>query len=162
MFATTAVSIHTILSLIAIGTGGCVILCLSKGSRPGYSTLAFLITMVATDVTGFFLPAARLLPSHITGIISLAAITLALAAHYAFHYAGAWRWIYALTMGIAVYLNFFVLLTQLFLKVPALYALAPNAPNNPEPPFLIAQAILLAIFVWLIWKAVKNFHGTEA
>ena len=42
-------------------------------------------------------------------------------------------------MGIAVYLNFFVLVTQLFLKVPALHALAPNAPDNPEPPFLIAQ-----------------------
>ena len=61
-------------------------------------------------------------------------------------------------MGLAVYLNFFVLVTQLFLKVPALHALAPNAPDNPEPPFLIAQAIVLAIFVWLIWKAVKNFR----
>lgn len=162
MFATPAISIHTILSLIAIGTGGCVILCMSKGGRPGYSTLAFLITMIATDVTGFFLPAAKLLPSHITGIISLAAITLALAAHYAFHFAGAWRRIYAVTIGVAIYLNFFVLVTQLFLKVPALHALAPNAPDNPEPPFLIAQVILLAIFIWLIWKSMKNFRPEAA
>ena len=61
-------------------------------------------------------------------------------------------------MGLAIYLNFFVLVTQLFLKVPALHALAPNAPDNPEPPFLIAQVMVLAIFVWLIWKAVKNFR----
>ena len=61
-------------------------------------------------------------------------------------------------MGVAVYLNFFVLVTQLFLKVPALHGLAPNAPDNPEPPFLIAQVIVLAIFVWLIWKSVKNFR----
>src|SRR6185295_7955997 len=138
--------------------GACVILALSKGGRPGYSTLAFLVTMIATDVTGFFLPATKLLPSHVTGIISLAIIALSLAARYVFHYAGAWRAIYAVTMGIAIYLNFFVLVTQLFLKVGFLHALAPNAPDNPEPPFLIAQVIVLAIFVWLIWKSLKNFR----
>ncbi len=160
MFATSAITFHTILSLIAIGTGGCVILALAKGKGPGWSTLGFLITMVATDVTGFLLPAPKLLPSHITGILSLALIAVALAAHYAFHFRGVWRALYAVTMGLAIYLNFFVLVTQLFLKVPALHALAPNAPDNPEPPFLIAQAIVLAIFVWLIWKAVKNFRPT--
>lgn len=158
MFATTAISFHTILSMIAIGTGGWVMIALSRGARPGYCTLAFLITMVATDVTGFLLPASKLLPSHITGILSLALLAAVLAARYAFHFAGAWRWICAVTMGLAVYLNFFVLLTQLFLKVPALHALAPNAPDNPEPPFLIVQVIVLAIFIWLIWKAVRNFR----
>ena len=162
MFATTAISIHTILSLIAIGTGGCVILALPKGRHPGLCTLAFLVTMIATDVTGFFLPATKLLPSHITGIISLVFIALALAAHYAFHFAGAWRWIYAVCMAVNVYFLLFVLITQLFLKVPALHALAPNAPDNPEPPFAIAQAVLLGIFVWLIWKSVKNFRGVAA
>jgi hypothetical protein len=161
MFATPAIAFHTILSLIAIGTGACVILCMSKGNRPCYSTLVFLITMIATDVTGFFLPAPKLLPSHIVGIISLAVIALALAARFAFHYAGAWRWIYAVTMGVAIYLNFFVLVTQLFLKVGFLHALAPHAPDNPEPPFLIAQAIVLVIFVWLIWRAVRNFRGAD-
>ncbi len=119
MFATGPIAFHTILSLIAIGTGGCVILAMSKGGRPGYCTLAFLISMIATDVTGFFLPAPKLLPSHIFGILSLVMIVIALAANYAFHFAGAWRAIYAVTMGIAIYLNFFVLVTQLFLKVGA-------------------------------------------
>jgi hypothetical protein len=158
MFATPAISFHVILSLIAIGTGGCVMLALARGARPGYCTLAFLATMIATDVTGFFLPATQLLPSHITGIISLGVIAIALAAHYGFGLSGAWRWIYAVTVGVAIYLNFFVLVTQLFLKVPALHALAPNAPDNPEPPFAIAQGVLLAIFIWLIWKAVRNFR----
>ena len=159
MFATPAIAFHTILSLIAIVSGACVMLALVKNRRPDVWTLTFLVTMIATDVTGSLLPAPKFpLPSHITGIISLVFLALVLLAHYAFHFAGAWRWIYAASMGIAVYLNFFVLVTQLFLKVPALHALAPNAPDNPEPPFLIAQVIVLAIFVWLTWKSVKNFR----
>ena len=159
MFATPAIAFHTILSLIAIVAGAFVMMALVKNRRPGMCTLLFLVTMIATDVTGFFLPAPKFpLPSHITGIISLVFLALVLLAHYAFHFAGAWRWIYAASMGIAVYLNFFVLVTQLFLKVPALHALAPNAPDNPEPPFLIAQVVVLAIFVWLIWKSVKSFR----
>jgi hypothetical protein len=160
MFATPFTSFHTILSLIAIGTGICVLRTLVSNGKPGVWTAAFLISMIATDVTGFLFPFTKLLPSHITGIISLAVMAVALLAHYVFHFSGAWRWIYALTMGIAVYLNFFVLVTQLFLKVGFLHALAPNAPDNPEPPFLVAQGVLLVIFIWLIWKGVKNFRGT--
>ena len=158
MFATPAIAFHTILSLIAIVSGACVMIALIKNRRPNMCTLLFLASMIATDVTGFLLPAPKFLPSHLFGIISLVFLALVLLAHYAFHFAGAWRWIYAASMGIAVYLNFFVLVTQLFLKVSWLHALAPNAPDNPEPPFLIAQAIVLAIFVWLTWKAVKNFR----
>jgi hypothetical protein len=106
----------------------------------------------------FLLPATALLPSHITGILSLAVIAIALVARYAFDFSGAWRWIYAVAMGIAIYLNFFVLVTQLFLKVGFLRALAPNAPDDPAPPFLIVQGFVLAIFAWLIWKAVRSFR----
>jgi hypothetical protein len=162
MFATPAVTFHALLSLVAILAGIFVMSMLVKNRRPDVWTLLFLVTMIATDVTGFLLPAPKLLPSHITGIISLALIALALLARYGFHFSGAWRSIYAVSMGPAVYLNFFVLVTQLFLKVPALRALAPNAPDHPEPPFLIAQVIVLAIFVWLIWKSVKNFRPAAA
>jgi hypothetical protein len=158
MFATPFTSIHTILSLVAIVTGTCVMAMLVKNRRPDVWTAVFFMTMVATDLTGFGFPFTKLLPSHIVGIISLALLALALLAQYILHFAGAWRWIYALTMGVAVYFDFFVLITQLFLKVPALHALAPNAPDNPEPPFAITQGLLLAVFVWLIWKSVKSFR----
>jgi hypothetical protein len=162
MFATPFTSFHTILSLLAIVAGIGVMSALINNRKPGLSTIAFLVTMIATDVTGFMFPFTTLLPSHYTGIVSLVLIALALLAHYAFHFGGAWRWGYAVTIGLAVYLNFFVLLTQLFLKVPALHALAPNAPDNPEAPFLVAQLVLLAIFVFLIWKAARNFRGAAA
>jgi len=158
MFATPAVTFHTLLSLAAIITGVCVMMMLVKNRKPDIWALMFLVTMIATDVTGFLLPAPKLLPSHIFGVISLVFLALAVLAHYVFHFAGAWRWVYAASMGIAVYLNFFVLVTQLFLKVGPLHALAPNAPDNPDPPFAVAQLVLLAIFVWLIWKAVKSFR----
>jgi hypothetical protein len=162
MFATPFTGFHTILSLLAIVAGAAVINSLIKNQRPDLWTIAFLVTMIATDVTGFMFPFTKLLPSHYTGILSLVLIALALLAQYAFHFAGAWRSIYAVTMGLAAYLNFFVLVTQLFLKVPALHALAPNAPDKPEMPFLIAQLLVVVVFVWLIWKAAKNFRGAAA
>ena len=162
MFATPFTAFHTILSLLAIVTGVCVMLMLLNDRKPDRWTVAFLVTMIATDVTGFMFPFDKLLPSHQFAILSLVFMAIALVAQYVFHFAGAWRWIYAVTMGLAVYLNFFVLVTQLFLKVPALHALAPNAPDKPEPPFLIAQAVLLVIFGWLIWKSVKSFRGAAA
>jgi hypothetical protein len=162
MFATPFTAFHTILSLVAIVAGAFVMLLLVKNRRPDVWTLTFLITMIATDVTGFMFPFTVLLPSHKVGIVSLVLLALVILGQYVFKFAGAWRWIYAVTMVLAVYLNYFVLVTQLFLKVPALHALAPNAPDNPEPPFLIAQTVLLAIFVFLIWKAVKNFRGAAA
>lgn len=158
MFATPFTGFHTILSLLAIASGVCVMLMLVNNRKPDLWTVAFLISMVATDVTGFMFPFQKLLPSHQVAVLSLLFIAIALIAQYVFHFSGAWRWVYAITMGLAVYLNFFVLVTQLFLKVPALRALAPGAPDNPEPPFLIAQAVVLAVFVWLIWRAVRNFR----
>jgi hypothetical protein len=162
MFATPFTAFHTILSLVAIVAGALAMMMLVKNRRPDVWTLTFLISMIATDVTGFMFPFTALLPSHKLGIISLVLLAVALVAQYVVKFAGAWRWIFAVMVGLAVYLNFFVLVTQLFLKVPALHALAPNAPDNPEPPFLITQAVLLAIFVFLIWKSVKNFRGAAA
>lgn len=153
---------HTLLSVAALITGAGVMCMLVRSRQSGIWTVAFLIAMIATDVTAFGFPFTKLLPSHTVAIVSLALLALALLAQYVFRFAGAWRWIYAAAMGIAVYLNFFVFVTQLFLKVPALHALAPNAPDNPEPPFAVVQGILLIIFIWLIWKSVKNFRPAAA
>jgi hypothetical protein len=163
MFSGSAFTLfHTLLSIAALATGAIMIVMMGKNRAPGAAALAFLVTMIATDVTGFMFPFGKLLPSHITGIISLALLAIAILAQCAFHLAGPWRAAYVVSMGLAVYLNFFVLVTQMFLKISVLHALAPNAPDNPEPPFLIAQVIVLAIFIWLIWKAVKNFRSTAS
>ena len=57
---------------------------------------------------------------------------------------------------LALYLNVFVLLVQLFRRVPALLV---AAPTQTEPPFLITQLLVLALFVWLGVAAVKGFRA---
>jgi uncharacterized membrane protein YhaH (DUF805 family) len=62
---------------------------------------------------------------------------------------------YVVGAVVALYLNVFVLIVQLFLKVPALNAIAPT---QSEPPFLVAQLALLAVFIALGVVAVRRFH----
>jgi hypothetical protein len=118
-------------------------------------TAVFLTTTVLTSVTGFGFPFDHLLPSHILGIISLVVLAIAIPARYFFHLAGSWRWIYVVGASMALYLNVFMLIAQLFTKVPALKALAPT---QSEPPFLVAQILVLLIFVGLTILAAKRFH----
>jgi hypothetical protein len=89
-------------------------------------------------------------------MISLVVLAIAILARYAFHLAGGWRRIYVISAVIALYLNVFVLVVQSFLKVPALKALAPT---QKEPPFLVAQLVVLALFLMLGIFAVKRFRN---
>jgi hypothetical protein len=87
--------------------------------------------------------------------VSLLVLAIAIVARYARHLIGAWRWLYAVNVVLALYLNVFVLIAQLFQKVPALKAIAPT---QSEAPFLVAQLVVLALFVVLGILAVKRFH----
>ncbi len=147
--------LHVILSLIGIGAGIVILFGMLGGKRlPGWTAL-FLVTTVLTSATGFLFPFQQLLPSHIVGIISLVALAIALFALYVRRLAGSWRWIYVVTAVFSLYLNCFVGVVQAFLKQPFL---KPLAPTQSEPPFVIAQAIVLLIFVVLGFLAVRAFH----
>jgi len=106
-------------------------------------------------VTGFGFPFDHLLPSHKVGIISLVVLTVAILARHAFHLAGAWRWLYVVSAAVALYLNVFVLVVQAFEKVRALKAMAAT---QSEPPFLVAQLVVLALFIALTILALKRFR----
>ncbi len=125
------------------------------GKRLDALTAIFLATTVATSVTGFGFPIHHFGPPHIVGVISLVVLAIALLARYALHLRGAWRWIYAVTAVLALYLNVFVGIVQAFQKVPALKALAPT---QAEPPFVIAQLAALVIFVLLAVFASIRFR----
>jgi len=147
--------LHVIISLAGIGSGFIVLFGLLNGKRLDGWTASFLTTTVLTSLTGFLFPFEGLKPAHIVGAISLLVLAIAIFARYVRHMAGAWRWVYIITAAIALYLNCFVAVVQAFLKIPAFHAIAPN---GNEPPFLVAQCIVLAVFVWLTWLAAKRFH----
>ena len=157
MTTSTFTLLHVLISLTGIGSGFIVVYGLLTGKRLDGWTAIFLATTVLTSLTGFLFPVEHLLPSHVVGIISLVVLAVAILARYALHLAGAWRWIYVVCAVLALYLNSFVAVVQSFLKVPALKALAPT---QKEPPFLIAQLIVMAIFIVLGAFGVKKFTPT--
>jgi hypothetical protein len=147
--------VHVLLSLVGIATGFVVVFGLITAKRLDRWTALFFATTVATSLTGFLFPFHKFLPSHVIGIISLFTLIIALVARYIRHLTGAWRWIYAVNVVISLYLNVFVLIAQLFQKIPALKAVAPT---QAEPPFLITQLVVMALFIVLGIFAVKRFH----
>ena len=149
---------HVLLSLIGIGTGFIVIFGLIAGRWLGLWTSIFLWTTILTSVTGFFFPFKGITPGIVLGIISLVVLAVSLFALYAKKMAGGWRTTFVITAVIAEWLNFFVLIAQLFEKVPALHTLAPT---NTEPPFKIAQLVALIVFVVLGFLAAKNFRQAQ-
>jgi hypothetical protein len=147
--------LHTIISVIGLLSGLIVLGGMYGAQRlPGWTAL-FLLTTALTSITGFFFPNAKITPGQIFGAITLIAMVPTLIGLYGFHLRGAWRWIYTGGAVIVLYLNFFVLVAQLFAKVTVLQ---PLAPTQSEPPFLITEIVVLAIFVVLGILALVKFH----
>jgi hypothetical protein len=146
---------HVLVSLIGIASGFVVLFGLFQSKRLDGWTALFLTTTVATSATGFLFPFNGITPGIVLGIISLVVLAIAIPARYAFHMAGAWRKIYVITAMLALYLNCFVLVVQLFRRVGFLKALAPT---QSEPPFAAAQIVLLLLFVVLTVMATTRFR----
>jgi hypothetical protein len=147
--------IHTLISLIAIFTGLTVLFGMIGGKRLDGWTKWFLITAVATTITGFFFPFHGFTPAIGLGIISLPFLALTIFARYPKHLAGSWRWIYVVVAVICLYFNLFVAVVQAFEKIPALHALAPT---QSEPPFKLTQLIVLLVSALLAIIATIRFH----
>jgi hypothetical protein len=158
MSLATYTLVHVIISLVGIVSGLIVLFGLFQSKRMGGMTLLFLVTTALTSLTGFGFPFEKLLPSHILAILSLITLGICIPARYSFRMAGKWRSTYVITAVIALYFNCFVLVAQGFMKVPSLHALAPK---GNEPPFAIAQGILLVLFIVAGIGAVKKFRPEQ-
>ena len=152
---TTFTKVHVLISLIAIFAGFVIAFGLLTAKRLDGWTALFLAMTLLTSVTGFFFPFHGFTPAIVVGIVSLVVLAIAIFARYGRKLTRAWRWIYVVTAMLALYLNVFVLIVQLFQKVPALKSLAPT---QSEPPFQIAQLCALLIFVILTVFAVIRFR----
>jgi hypothetical protein len=146
---------HVIISLIGIASGLLVLFAMLSSKRVPLLTAVFLIFTVATSVTGFMFHFESFGPPEIIGAISLVVLAIAILALYSFKLAGAWRWIYVGSALFALYLNVFVAVVQTFQKVPTFHALAPT---QKEPPFAVAQGVVLLIFIVLGIAALKKFR----
>ncbi len=142
--------IHTLISLIAIFTGLIVLFGMIGGERLDGWTKWFLVTAVATTITGFFFPFHGFARN---GSDMMPRLTI--FARYPKNLAGAWRWIYVIGAVICLYFNLFVLVVQAFEKIPALHALAPT---QSEPPFKLTQLVVLVASALLAIVAAIRFH----
>lgn len=147
--------LHVAISLVAIVSGLLVLPRMLRSESPGWLTHVFLATTVLTSATGFLFPTPEFTPAKVFGVLSLVLLAASLAGLYVFRLAGPWRWIYASTAVAALYLNCFVLVVQAFQKVPGIAALAPT---QTEPPFQIAQGVLLVLAATIGYRTVKSFH----
>src|SRR5438552_10637387 len=145
---------HVALSLVGILSGFVVLAGFLSAKLSNGWTAVYLVSTVLSSVTGFLFPFHKFLPSHAVGIVSLIVLVVAIPALYVFHLAGPWRLTYVIGAVIALYLNVFVLVAQLFMKVPALKTLAPT---QSEPPFLGTQVVVLLVFIVLGVLAAKRF-----
>lgn len=158
MILTVFTFVHVVISLIGIGAGVVVMAGFLAGKQLTGWTAWFLWSTVLTSATGYFFPYHGFKPSYVVGAISLVFLALALFALYRVQLAGAWRKTYVISAMIALYLNVFVLIAQLFDKVPALRALAPT---QSEPPFKITQlTVLVLFFILTIFSAIR-FRSTS-
>lgn len=152
---TTFTLVHVLLSLVGILAGFVVVFGLLTGRSLNGWTALFLATTVLTSLTGFFFPFHGLTPGLVIGVLSLIALAIAIFARYQRHLAGGWRRSYVISSMIALYFNVFILIVQLYEKVPALKALAPT---QSEPPFKITQLTALVLFIALTIVATVPFR----
>ena len=146
--------VHVMISIIAIASGFGVLFGLLNGKWSPAWTLVFLVFNVLTNVTGFMFPFGALLPSHFVAIIALVLLAVAIFALYGRSLSGPWRAIFVVSAMLALYLNMFVLVAQMFQKTPQLAALAAG------PAFAITQGLVLLLAIALIYQAVKSFGRT--
>jgi hypothetical protein len=151
--------IHVVISVVGIIAGLIVVGGLMAGARMHGWTAIFLLTTILTSVTGFLFPFTKATPAHVVGAVSLVVLAVCVAARYWKQLEGSWRSAYVITAVAALYLNVFVLMVQLFAKTPPLAQLAPT---QQEAPFAATQALVLGLFVWLGWAALRGFRMARA
>jgi hypothetical protein len=148
-------TLHTVIALVGIVSGVIAVTrMLSVRRLNGWTTL-FLVSTALTTISGFFFPFTEILPSHIVGVFSLAALGFVFVARYMKEMEGGWRVTYIAGAVFVLYLNIVVGVVQSFQKVSFL---KPLAPTQAEPPFLIVQGVLLLVSVVTFFAVSKKFR----
>lgn len=163
--------LHVVISLIAIASGLVVVFGLVGSHRLPKLTALFWIMTVLTTVTGFMFflsptQARMVTPAAATGIFATLFFVLGLIALYGKQLFGRWRWIYAVSATVSLYLNIFVLIVQSFQKLTIINPTATLTPPFSGPPFapptdfhfIVAQGAALVVAVILGVVTVLKFR----
>jgi len=145
--------IHVALSVLGIGAGFAVVRGLLVSIPPYRGATLFLSATAAASVTGFLFPFQGLTPAQVVGFLSLILVLFASLAVYRHNLADGWRRTFAITAVVALYFNVFILVIQLFRRVPVFQAIAPT---QSEPPVQVAQSLVLVVFVAIAVGAVRK------
>lgn len=153
-------TLHLALCFFALLAGAITLLALCQGRRQATWDALLLLSTALISLTGLALPSPPGTPTpdpaRILSGIELGVVVIAALALYVGHLARAWRGIYIAMMVLAVFFNVFVAITQAFLKVGSLHAMAPT---GKEPPFVIAQLVALACFLVIAVAAFRRNRG---
>ncbi|HTR88032.1 MAG TPA: hypothetical protein VMI56_26350 [Reyranella sp.] len=149
--------VHVLISLVAI-IAGLALLRRIIDHRPfGGWNRVFMVTIVATCLTGFLFPFHHMTPGIVLGILTLLVLALAVYALEVKLLMGRWAAVYVYSVVAALYFDFFVAIVQSFQKIPYLRV---RAPTQTEPPFLITQLVILVVLVLVGFFAQRRFRRT--
>lgn len=144
---------HTLISLVAIVAGIPVILGFLKNETSRW-TSTYIVATGLTLITSFMFPYNGFTPAIGVGILCILIFLPTLYAKYRTDLTGIWRLVWVVGSTALLYFNCFVLIVQSFLKIPPLHALAPA---GNEPPFAVAQGILLIVAIVVGFLAARRF-----
>lgn len=146
---------HTLLSLLSIGFGLWAVRDLMLGRMRSRAISTFLATAILTSITGFFFPYHGPTPAIAVGVIALVVLGWTLYARRSAGRPGFGGAQFPIGMVISEYFLVFVLVAQVFAKVPALAALPPDLQKKL---FGATQLLVLAIFVVVAVRATRSFR----
>jgi Flp pilus assembly pilin Flp len=135
---------HIAISLIGLVSGFALIRDFLHSRFRSSVVWIFLVFTTLTSVTGYLFQRGGVLPSHIVGGIALLVLVPTWLAWRPYCLFGGWRRVFVIGATISQWLNVFVLVAQGFQKVPVLHRLAPT---GSEPPFGVAEAAVLLLFI---------------
>lgn len=144
MNSITFLAPHIVISLIGIVSGFLLMCNFLRSLFRSSVVWVFLVSTTLTSLTGFLLPSDRVLPSHVVGAIALLVLLPTWLAWRPYRLLGNWKRVFVVGATISQWLNVFVLVAQLFQKVPALHQFAPT---GSEPPFGVVEGIVLLLFI---------------
>lgn len=147
---------HTLLSIVAIIAGVPAIRDLMAGRVRSAAITTFLATAILTSATGFLFPFHGFTPAIGVGIVALIVLGWALLGRRAVGRSGFWTAQFPLGVVFSEYFLMFVLVAQIFAKLPALAALVPG---TQKALFGGAQLVVLLAFVVIAIRTTRTFRA---